>query len=354
MSKIKIIMVIIALSIIARFSFPNNVSASTDTVQEEKESKEKITKVRVKNYEVKQLDDFFTLYQSPEPIKSNILVSKYEGDIVELLAKQGDIVISGSPIMRIKERGSSSNLISAKFNLQQSEVEFEAAQDLYKQRLTPKTDYLSKKSAYEKSKSLYEQAVIELDDSTIKAPFTGVLTNFDYEIGQFVEKNTEVGFIHDLSKLKVKLQIPEKYIQEVKIGNRVVLNGIKEIEGKIEYVSLVANKETQTFEAEVITNHDDSMKNIAGLTYSINVYTSKKKGIIIPTSLLSLKGQKLVLKALNERNEVYEIPVNVLKDSKEGLWVSIDTQESKLRVITVGQNLVKDKEKVDFFEDKEI
>jgi len=353
MSKTKILMFLIITAVIARFSFPTTASTqSEDKIENTEKQEVSLTKVRVKEFEVQYLEDFFTLYQSPEPIKSSMLFSKYEGDIVEILAKQGDIVKAGTPIMRIKEKGSSSNLIAAKFNLQQSEVEFKAAEDLYKQKLTPKTEYLFKKSSYEKAKSLYEQAIIELEDSTIKAPFTGVIANFDYEIGQFIEKNTQVGFIHDLSRLKVKIQIPEKYISEVKVGNKVILKGIKEIKGSIDYVSLVANKETQSFESEVITDQDDSMNNIAGLTYTVNVFIEPKKGLIIPSSVILLKDSKQFIRAIDKENKVIEIPIEIFKDSKEGLWVKIDYPDSKIKLITVGQNLVKENEKVEFYEDK--
>lgn len=355
MSKVKILMFLIIAAVIARFSFPTTASTQENSESISTESKEfSLTKVRVKEFEVQDLEDYFTLYQSPEPIKSSILYSKYEGDIVEILAKQGDVVEAGTPIMRIKEKGSSSNLIAAKFNLQQSEVEFKAAEDLYTKKLTPKTEYLFKKSNYEKAKSLYEQAVIELEDSTIKAPFKGVIANFDYEVGQFIEKNSQVGFIHDISRLKVKIQIPEKYISEVKVGNQVLLKGVKEIKGEISYISLVANKDTQSFEAEVITEKDDTMSNIAGLTYSVNVFIEKKKGLIIPSSMILLKDNLQFIRAVDKENKVFELPIEIFKDSKEGLWVKLNTQETKIKAITVGQNLVKDKEKVEFFEDKGI
>ena len=91
---------------------------------------------------------------------------------------------------------------------------------------------------------------------------------------------------------------------------------------KITFISPSAETSTRTFEIEIeADNKDLSFK--SGITTSIVIDGTELFAHKIPPSILTLQDDGTIgVKALNDKNVVIFFPIQVVKDTVDGMWVS--------------------------------
>ena len=137
------------------------------------------------------------------------------------------------------------------------------------------------------------QAQQRLDDTSVKAPFNGIITGKRLNSGDFVKRGDEVLEITDLSSLEAEMKTPERYASLMKVGIPVTLSIeslLTERKGQITAVNESIDLNTRTFLVKVrIDNRDHSIK--AG-TFFTGVFQLPpvRDSIAIPTAALRQEG----------------------------------------------------------------
>ncbi|MEE2839276.1 MAG: efflux RND transporter periplasmic adaptor subunit [Acidobacteriota bacterium] len=137
------------------------------------------------------------------------------------------------------------------------------------------------------------QAQQRLEDTSVRAPFGGIITGRFLHSGDYVRRADEVLEITDLSSLEAEMKAPERYSSLLKVGIPVTL-GIESLllqrEGKVIAVNEAIDLDTRTFLVKVaIDNSDHSIK--AG-TFCTAVFqlAPVKDALSIPTAALREEG----------------------------------------------------------------
>jgi len=129
-------------------------------------------------------------------------------------------------------------------------------------------------------------------ESEIASPISGVITQINVEKDDIVSGYHPIAVVSDFSKLYVRVQIPEIYIDRVKVGHDVDITGdafSKTYRGKVEKIypkaikktSLTGTGETVIDTIISITYPDIGLK--PGYSVSAKIYTKKKvDAITIP------------------------------------------------------------------------
>jgi RND family efflux transporter MFP subunit len=137
------------------------------------------------------------------------------------------------------------------------------------------------------------QALQRLEDTSVKAPFNGIITGKRLNSGDFVKRGDEVLEITDLSSLEAEMKTPERYSSLMKVGIPVTLSIeslLLERKGQITAVNEAIDLNTRTFLVKVrIDNRDHSIK--AG-TFFTGVFQLPpvRDSIAIPTAALRQEG----------------------------------------------------------------
>ena len=148
------------------------------------------------------------------------------------------------------------------------------------------------------------QAQQRLQDTSVRAPFSGVITNKFLNSGDYVRRADEVLEITDLSSLEAEMKAPERYTSLLKVGIPVTV-GIEtlliEREGHVIAVNEAIDLDTRSFLVKVrIDNSDHSIK--AG-TFCTGVFQLPpvKDALSIPAAALrEERGRSLVWVANGE------------------------------------------------------
>ena len=195
-------------------------------------------------------------------------------------------------------------------------------------------------------KSVLKNIKLDIDKTSIKAPFDGIISEKMVEETEFISLGTPLFTIIDLDPIKIEGYLSEFDINKVSVGTKAMIedsNGIKK-NGIISFISPSAETSTRTFEITIeADNKDLSYK--SGITTKIIIKGSELKAHKIPPSILTLLDDGTVgVKAVDSDNNVTFYPTKTIKDTIDGMWVS--GLPDKVNLIVSGQEYISTGDKV--------
>ena len=195
-------------------------------------------------------------------------------------------------------------------------------------------------------KSVLKNIKLDIDKTSIKAPFDGIISEKMVEETEFISLGTPLFTIIDLDPIKIEGYLSEFDINKVSVGTKAMIedsNGIKK-NGIISFISPSAETSTRTFEITIeADNKDLSYK--SGITTKIIIKGSELKAHKIPPSILTLLDDGTVgVKAVDSDNNVTFYPTKTIKDTIDGMWVS--GLPEKVNLIVSGQEYISIGEKI--------
>lgn len=174
----------------------------------------------------------------------------------------------------------------------------------------------------------------------ITAPFAGLLESDTAELGSLLQAGALCATVIQLDPIKLVGFVPETEVDRVELnalaGARLVSG--REIQGQVAFISRSADETTRTFRVDInVPNPDFSIRD--GQTAEILIAADGEKAHKLPQSALTLNTEgKLGVRVVGAGNRVEFVPVSVLRDAIDGVWLAglPDTAD----VIVVGQDFV--------------
>ena len=166
---------------------------------------------------------------------------KRQGQLVDLLVDEGDRVVAGQPIARMDDgdlrdriQELQANLLAAKSELERSRSELQRNEPLFRQGAISlndlnrfRSDYEVKSMAVNAAGQRLEQRLVEGNELTVRAPFSGVISQRFAEPGAYVTPTTTASAsagatsssIVELARgLEVIAKVPESDLGRLSLG----------------------------------------------------------------------------------------------------------------------------------------
>ena len=233
-----------------------------------------------------------------------------------------------------KGLSSKSKLSLASFNLANAKADREDIKIKFESTLA------SLEAQITNVKSVLKNIKLDINKTSIKAPFDGIISEKMVEETEFISVGTPLFSIIDLDPIKIEGYLSEFDVNKVSVGTKAFIedsNGIKK-SGIISFISPSAETSTRTFEITIeADNKDLSYK--SGITTKIVIKGSELKAHKIPPSILTLLDDGTVgVKAVDNDNIVTFYPTKTIKDTIDGMWVS--GLPEKVNLIVSGQEYI--------------
>tara|TARA_Y100000590_G_scaffold119888_1_gene137211 strand:+ start:200 stop:1432 length:1233 start_codon:yes stop_codon:yes gene_type:complete len=353
-------------------------------------------KVELKNFNFNLIDQSIELQGQTVFNKKIDVKSETTGNIIDISFKRGDKVAKNTELIKISIENRIELLNSAKKDLERLnkeldlneknknnllgqnkeliklyEIEYASAKQLIDKGLSSKSKlslasfnlanakadqediiikYESQLSNIESQianvKSQLRNIELDIENTSIKAPFDGIISDKIIEISEFITTGNKLFTIIDLNPIKIQGYLSEFDVNKVSVGTNALIedsNGIKK-NGKITFISPSAETSTRTFEITIeADNKDLSYK--SGITTKIIIKGSELKAHKIPPSILTLLDDGTVgVKAIDNKNTVIFYPIKTIKDTVDGMWVSglpdtVDLIISGQEYISIGEEI---------------
>lgn len=164
------------------------------------------------------------------------------GPINQLNIKTGDYIKENDLIAAIDKRDYELQVQSTKAQFEQAMSEFERYQKLYEKNKIPANTFEKFQSAYLLTKTAYENAVNQLEDTDLKAPFSGYVHEKFVENFQTVGAGQSIISLIDLSQLEIVVSVPENQLLNIRKKEEVFLN-IKNASVKMHPIKMLSVSE---------------------------------------------------------------------------------------------------------------
>jgi len=289
-------------------------------------------KVSVENAEKRLLVETITANGKIQPEKEVKISPDVAGEIVELTVKEGDDVVKGQLLCRIKpdiyvsQRDRSLAAISSARARQaqseaqfvQADLSFKRSKQLFDAQTVSKSDFEQAQASYTVAKSEVDAAKFSvisaeaslkeanenLQKTSIYAPMSGTVSMLLVErgervVGTSMMTGTEMMRVADLSRMEAQVQVNENDIVKVTLGDTALIEVDAYLDQKFKgVVTEIANSaKTTGVSADQVTNFDvkilvlpESYKRLVdagdknpfrpGMSASVDIQTSSKADII--------------------------------------------------------------------------
>ncbi len=187
-------------------------------------------------------------------------------------------------------------------------------------------------------------------DTIIYAPFTAFVQEKLVERGDVVSPGSGVITLVDLRPLTVAVYVSEQRIGKLRLGQLATVTVEDRVfRGRVATIAPDADPQTRTYEVEIsLPNNNWELR--AGRTVEVELVLSTQRAVFIPQSLLTLNNEnKLGVKLINNGNIVSFAPVTIIRDERNGTWVS--GIPSGTRIVSIGHQLVEAGDKTDPYPD---
>jgi len=262
------------------------------------------------------------------------------GRIVELPVEEGVRVEQGQVIARLSPDDRPAVLAEAMALLEQRRIEYEAARKLSEKGFRAETQVAASKAAFEAAAATVAQAEVAIENLTIRAPFDGVLSERAAEIGDYLDRGDPVARVVDLDPVLAAAEISERDVGRVPLEGAAQVRLItgEEAAGTVRYIAREADPVTRTFRIEVeLPNPEVRIPD--GATAEIRIPLETIVAHRVSPAILTLTDEGEVgVKTLAADNTVVFLPVEILSDGADGVWIG--GLPARVTLITVGQDFV--------------
>ncbi len=270
--------------------------------------KEEITELdttaRTKTFPVKVKEIAKGAFQNPFQIQGlvesdqNVLISpEVPGNVVSVLVKEGQRVSKGQVIATLDGSIAGSQISELENALSLAKINFEKQERLWNKKIGSEMQYLQAKNQYENLEKSLSTARAQLGKYTLRSPIYGTVDEIMANPGELVGGMTSgpVARIVNLKDIKIKANVSERYIGQIKKGQSVQLNfpslGLEMTE-TVSAVSNVIDVNNRTFVVYVkpSKNLDKLKPNLLTLITAYDYVD--KEAISIPTKLVRTDGER--------------------------------------------------------------
>jgi membrane fusion protein (multidrug efflux system) len=221
------------------------------------------------------------------------IVARTAGPIVELNVEEGDLVHQGQLLARLDDREARARLEISRVTLNETRLAYERAQKLQGESLISPEEYERAKAAYESARAQVDQDEIQLDYTTITAPFGGLIIARYVKFADQIAVNQQLFRISDFDPLWLPIQVPERELSKLREGQRAYLTVEpwpgERFEARVLRISPVVDAATGTIKVTLETRPQGKLR--PGMFARVFVETdTRDAALVVPKAALSLES----------------------------------------------------------------
>lgn len=177
------------------------------------------------------------------------------GTVNAVSFRLGDRVEKGQLLASLDATSVRSSYDAAKAALVQAEDAYRRMKELHGKGSLPEIKWVEVQSKLQQARSMEEMARKNLKDCKLYAPFSGVIADKSVEVGQNVIPGMAVGKLLGVSRLKVKISMPESEIASVSLHQKaeivVPALGSRRFSGMVSEKGIMADPFSRSYEVKI-------------------------------------------------------------------------------------------------------
>ncbi len=295
--------------------------------------------VEVAAIERRTVSSFLETNGSLEAENDIQIVARTQGPIVELAAEEGMRLTKGDLMARIDETETRAQLEIAKVRLKDSTRAHDRAKAAFDNEIISREVYETALAQLESSEAEVMGTEILLDYTNVRAPFDGIVVERIVKLAENVTVNQELFRFSEFDPLLVKIQIPEKELSRLKLGQQARLQveawPDESFDAKVLRVSPVVDSTTGTIRVTLEVRTRGKLS--PGMFASVFLVTdTRENAIVMPRRALSIESlSDTVFVVRGDQAERRDVELGYTESDAVEVLAGLSVGE---RVIVVGQD----------------
>ncbi len=272
--------------------------------------------------------------------RKTMLSFQIAGKIARLNAVEGQPVTSGSLIAQLDLQDATYVMEGLKARLKKATQDLKRYEKLFEDKVVPLADYQKIKADYDVLVSDLKRAGKVLDDSSLHAPYDGLVTKRYVELHQEVDKHKDIALVQDISTLDIQIAVPARWIAQSSTDARPILKATfdslpgQEFPLSIREYEAEADAKSLTYLVTLSMQNPDPSRLLPGMPVNVLGYSEvPTQGIrIAPEAIFSRPDQSKAV-FVYKNGQVHETSVKTSDVISSSVGISSGLKPGDLVVI---------------------
>lgn len=263
--------------------------------------------VKTAPVEVRKMPKVLTLTGSVVADKQSEVAANVAGRILTAPVERGQSVKQGQVLAVVDARGAafSASAASAQSKVadeQQhlAEADCARADALWEKGAASKQEYdrlktqcAAQKYSASAARANADLAQKQLGDTTIRAPFDGIVGERYVNVGEYVQAQTKVASLYRITPVRIQVSVPETAVPLVKQGATLAVHvaawGDREFPATVKYVAPALRPQTRDLLVEAVADNKDGALR-PGMFATVSLLVGEEELPTVPMAALQVDG----------------------------------------------------------------
>jgi RND family efflux transporter MFP subunit len=223
--------------------------------------------------------------------KDVAVISETQGKVTAVYVDIGSKVAAGSLLAKVDDELPRANFLTAQTSYEKARKDLERLESLYRQEIIALSELEAGRLGLRSAEAQYTSARRQYRNAGITSPIAGQISAKAIEVGTMVAAGMAVANVVDISQLKVKLNLAEADVFQVKPGDPVTIRTDvypeRVYSGQVATVSAKGD-EAHTYPVEIRFQNDPQYPLKAGMFARVTFRTqAARDSLVIPREALA-------------------------------------------------------------------
>lgn len=254
--------------------------------------------------------DMISVVGTTRAQKAVAIVPTVAGQITRIAFEAGQQVAAGVVLVELDAATEQATVREAETELANLRRQTERAQALLARKMSSSAEVDDLRALANAAEARLAAARSRLDKRTVRAPFAGVLGLRNVSVGDYVDTDTTLTTLDDLSVVELDFEVPERYYGALQRGQRLVARSVafpeRIFSGAVRDLDTRINPATRSFRVRAELPNPDAVL---------------PDGLFMTASL-----------TLSERGDALLVPISAVIAENEQRYVFVVQDETALRM----------------------
>ena len=315
-------------------------AGKSDEDGEKKEEAVPVEVVELATGEMEAVLRFSTHLEAEKAVKVLSVASRR---VTELMVEEGDRVRSGQALLRLEDDEQTTELARVEAELAKAKREHQRNASLHEQGLI--ADQVVQDLAYERERLelLVADSRRRVQDTIVRAPITGTITNRMIQVGDHVNTNQHLFDMADFGSLVARVYVPEKDLHRLRVGQSAralaQATDLDSFDGRVKRIAPLVDATTGTVKVTVGLPQDDLLR--PGMFMEVELVTERHEDALMLPKRALVHDRELVHVFRVKEDRVEKIAVEALLDDGDHV-LPAEGLAAGDRIVIAGQAGLKD------------
>lgn len=242
-------------------------------------------------------DGFKRVYTGDvSPVRNTLITAPYPGTVTSVQVHKGQTVREGQVIATVRSQAVESSYEISQATLRQAEDGYARVRKVYDSGTVSEVQMMDIETQLSKARAAAASSQEAMDRCTVRAPYSGVITDLDVESGVDIMVGAPIARLMDMSRSVIEISVPENDVRNISEGMKATVDitslGMSGLSATVVSRHMTASdiSHSYSFTLELDSNVEQVMP---GMVAKVSFIRKGQTGIVIPAKavLIDLDGR---------------------------------------------------------------